>query len=1595
MYRTPITSTGNLKAGNTVKLDATATFSVLVRSPAGNTPVPGTDYDQFHITGTVDLNNAHLDLSTVPGFVAQAGRMYTIATAATIKGHFTKSDGAILHDGAVIELSLGSFKINYVPAGAVKEVTLTEQAVATTTTLSFNRKSAIYGEPMTITATVKTTGSATPVSSGTVVFQLDNKRFGTAQTVSNGTASITVGNLAPGTWDQHRIVACFTDDRARYEKSDSRNAPATSLTIGKAAATVSLNSNNLTATLGTPSHLTATVKANPSSMGAVAPTGQVQFRFTGGKNPPADKLVSLAPSFDTTSASASFDVSTLEPSASNYSVTATYVPGTDPNYGAGAAQAVTVTVSKAVPIDARVIVNNPRIAVSTTGSYAFQMTGVAGVAPRGGFVIFQAVRDANTVTLGKVPASTFTAVENIYTAHLPDAAPSATLHAGAWSVTAAYDGASDPCYGSATAPTAAIQTVTRGTATVTLNTPANRSFAWGAPQDYTVTVTVPATGAPAPRSPAIVNLYFDPNADSPGTLLASAGAFTRSGNDHTVTFSAVDTSRMAVGDHVLYASFDHDLNYNAVASGKLDIKATRAVAVLSAPTIAHATSVLGQANIYKTALTLMSASLPSPRGQVEFRAVDATDPATSYSVGTADIIGSGTTCTAMRMLVAGEVPMPVGTYRVIATYAGDGQNYGASPHSSATMQRVNPADTSTILHAGSSTMTVSSREGALASVAASSPGSATNSLHPTGTVKFTFSSVSGGRAPAPQMAMMDTATGKAVVDFSKVPGGKYNITAHYLGDINFKASPTASSAITVVITPARTVAELRVSSTPASGTVSTYVFGLTATPASVAPIADPTGNVLFSATSVSGSTSIPLGVARLTRTQDGRYEARLDAGDALPVGAYNITATYAGDNNYARPIDATAVQSVGVAPSTIEITTCPSTIPYGSVPQSYTVTFTSSAFPTPTGAIQLYYDTVDAAHLLATSCAFTRVGTNHQYTTALTNDTIAMPAGEHHLYVVFSGDGNHASSQSNPKPQKVDPVGLGINVRLISLGDTLLYGQGPVTFKPMITTPAHGVPPTKAITLTARNTATGGTIDLGSTRGYSGSAGRYAASVTYGSSIPVGSYDLIVHFPGDANYTRVRATTPAALVVNPAFTTTNLPSGPLIFPYGTGTITATVNVDSPGKGPPAGSVAFFVPGFEPQTVPLSGNTAALDLSRLVTNRKPLATTALLPGIYTVQAAYVGHLHFAPSSAGAVEVSVAVASMWVLTIEPSQAGPRVSSVYRFKLTAPAGLPVPTGTVTFAATFGPETPILLGTDQFQVTDTPGVFVAQVVASLAAGSYHIEAEYEGDTLYGSASDTRPQTVAGGDPPVITRVKAIPSAAPTPMTVTSPVQAPIAVPLPLQVPTPNIVTPAGQPSVSHGVTNGKALATPSAGSSTPKDPREVSFDSILPDLPALTPGVGTTMLQRLDNAFESGNVPPPNHRAATSAVISLQTSQSPAGNRVTLILRITVPIAAAGYSDPTGMVNFTTFFNASTYDLGSTDSLTMDSIVGADAIYLAMVDSTAAQLLTAGPYTIQATYSGDSTYAAPALISPVSLTIQAAPRSRLLSGRKPPRPR
>ena len=274
---------GTSFAGEMVSTNLQLPDVALIQQTPGSVMMPG---DATAVALTVDTSPAtYGDLASFTASVTDTTDASVIPTGTMALFNGTTYLGSQVLDGSsnsvtftAISLPGGTNSLQAVYLGndslatsTSPPLSLTLGQVATTTSLSISTLggSTVYGQPVTLTATVSSTGDGTP--SGTVEFWNGATDLGPGYLDSDGNASLTVSGLAVGDPDQ--VTAEYEGD-ANFASSTSSWVDQV---VGQAATATSLaaTSANLPPVAGQEITFTATVTV--VGPGGGTPTGSVQF----------------------------------------------------------------------------------------------------------------------------------------------------------------------------------------------------------------------------------------------------------------------------------------------------------------------------------------------------------------------------------------------------------------------------------------------------------------------------------------------------------------------------------------------------------------------------------------------------------------------------------------------------------------------------------------------------------------------------------------------------------------------------------------------------------------------------------------------------------------------------------------------------------------------------------------------------------------------------------------------------------------------------------------------------------------------------------------------------------------------------------------------------------------------------------------------------------------------------------------------------------------------------------------------------------------------------------------------------------------------
>jgi len=1088
------------------------------------------------------------------------------------------------------------YAVDYTTATA----TVTINVLQATPTISWaNPANIVYGMALSqtqldATANVPGTFTYTPTA-GTVLGAGNNQMLSvlftptdtTDYTTASVTATINVLQATPTiSWANPANVVYGTalsgtqlDATSSWTVGGESGSVAGTFTYTPAAGTVLAAGNNQTLSVA----FTPTDTTDYTTASATAMINVLQATPTISWSNPANVVYGTALSGTQLDATSSWTVGGESGSVAG---TFTYTPAAGTVLGAGNNQTLSVAFTPTDTTDytaasATATINVLQATTTTVAtsvnpsvygqSVTFTAT-VAAVAPGSGAPTGLVTFDDGTTVLG-------TGTLNGGVATFSTSSLSVATH----SITAVYGG--DGNFTTSTS-SALSQAVNQDPTSTALSSSVNPSL-YGQSVTFTATVTANAPGSGTPSGSVI---FMDGTSTlGTGTLNASSAA----------TFT---TSALSVASHPITAVYGGDTN-DLISTSEPLSQVVNTDTTTTTLTSSVNPSVFRQPVTFTAAVTVVSPGAGTPSGTVTF--MDG-----STTLGTSSLNGSGVATFSITSL-------SVATHSITAAYGGDG-NFTAST-SSAVIQTVNQASTTTSLTASPTSTTSGQPVTLTATIAVVAPGAGT----PTGSVQFFVGTTSLGT--------ISLSGNTAILTTTTLPVGTDSLTAQYLGDPNFTGSTSSAVSVTIAggFVGIATTTTLTSSTNPS-------VFGqsvtLTATVKPSSGSGTPTGSVTFYA----GST--PLGIATLSGKKASLKTA------SVPIGSQAITAIYSGDTTYAPSKSAVLTQTVNQDSTTTKVTSSANPSVYG---QSVTLTATvKAAAPgsgTPTGTVTFYDGT-------------TNLGSGTLSAGTATFTTTFFVVSSHSITAVYSGDPDFTASTSPALSQTVNQAGT--TTVVVSAVNPTVYGQ-PLTYTATVSanSPGSGTP-TGTITFYAGSTQLG-----------TGALSGGTASLTTSSLLAVGSHTIKASYGGDTNFKTSAGT--LTQTVNQDSTTTSVVSSanPSVFGQSV-TFTATVTANAPGSGTPTGSVTFLSGTTTLGTVALSGGTASYSTAKLATS------------LDTITATYNGSTSFTTSSASLNQTVNQDATSATVTssLNPSSYGQAVTFTAIVSAASP-GSGTPTGTVTF--------------------------------------------------------------------------------------------------------------------------------------------------------------------------------------------------------------------------------------------------------------------------------------------------------------------------
>ena len=308
-------------------------------------------------------------------------------------------------------------------------------------------------------------------------------------------------------------------------------------------------------------------------------------------------------------------------------------------------------------------------------------------------------------------------------------------------------------------------------------------------------------------------------------------------------------------------------------------------------------------------------------------------------------------------------------------------------------------------------------------------------------IDFTINVTSGSGTPAGDVSLIaqtgsspSNATGIGPFTLSggsvssstvMLPGGSYNVTAHYAGNGTYAASDSTPG-IPVTVNKESSQTEVRLVSFSATAPVynvttvpygTPYALRMDVTNGSGQLCASPTTGLIaypcpsgaLKVTPAPTEQNPPSGAVAGSYSLNSQGYAEDQAIQQTP-GTYNFVATYAGDNSYTGSTSPSVPITITQAPTTTTITSSSSNL--GSPFPVYVSINTQSDGAGPTGTVDLLSNGVSLGKATVSGSPPVPGEQAYEYATGSAGANLTLPPGSTNLIAQYSGDGNYTGSTS-------------------------------------------------------------------------------------------------------------------------------------------------------------------------------------------------------------------------------------------------------------------------------------------------------------------------------------------------------------------------------------------------------------------------------------------------------------------------------------------------------------------------------------------------------------------------------------------------------
>jgi len=428
----------------------------------------------------------------------------------------------------------------------------------------------------------------------------------------------------------------------------------------------------------------------------------------------------------------------------------------------------------------------------------------------------------------------------------------------------------------------------------------------------------------------------------------------------------------------------------------------------------------------------------------------------------------------------------------------------------------------------------------------------------------------GGPSVSPSLGVeaLTLSSGTARNSNVILPGGTYNLTAHYQGDATFGSSDsTPGIPVTIIAETSKTIISIPTFD-PATGletgnTPTSLVYGspylaridvgnaqasLSFPPKPIcAPQSCATGTVTWM-DSLNGAPATALDGGIFALNSEGYTE---DQKIQLSGGSHVLTATYSGDNSY---VTSSGAYALTITPATMQLLlTLPTSTVVGMPFVIYMSGTTTVRGAAPMGTLTVYDGTTAIFTASGTGVGgYAGTGSGSTPTAGFGIDTgiTLSTVGSHWLTLAYSADPNYSAASTSPQ---VVRVVYPTTLTLQSSSTTVNYGTS-ATLTATLTTTQTSPPVTGQITFAS---STGqGTVATGPTT--QTLINGFVALQATATITPQSSDRYTANYAGDSNYFAASAASPYITVNNPDFSIVPSQPGLTITAGQSGNLTITV-----------------------------------------------------------------------------------------------------------------------------------------------------------------------------------------------------------------------------------------------------------------------------------------------------------------------------------------------------------------------------------------------------------------------------------------------------